>query len=110
LRLDPRDPSVAILSLQAAIGHYFCHEYEAAIETAKRVIRSYPGFPLSYRWLSAALGQVGRIEEAREALENAITLVPTAFHFYVCQRVPWMRPEDHSHMLEGLRKAGWREE
>jgi adenylate cyclase len=26
---------------------------------------------------------------------------------YVKNRVPWMRPEDHAHMLEGLRKAGW---
>jgi hypothetical protein len=26
---------------------------------------------------------------------------------HVRNRVPWMRPEDHAHMLEGLRKAGW---
>jgi tetratricopeptide (TPR) repeat protein len=48
LRLDPRDPSIAVLSMQMAPGHYFCREYEAAIEAAKRVIRSYPDFPLSY--------------------------------------------------------------
>jgi adenylate cyclase len=29
---------------------------------------------------------------------------------YLRRRVPWMRLEDHAHMLEGLRKAGWREE
>jgi adenylate cyclase len=29
---------------------------------------------------------------------------------YVPNRVPWMRPEDHAHMVDGLRKAGWREE
>jgi hypothetical protein len=23
------------------------------------------------------------------------------------QRPPWMRPEDHARMLEGLRKASW---
>jgi hypothetical protein len=26
---------------------------------------------------------------------------------YVRQRVPWRRLEDHAHMLDGLRKAGW---
>jgi len=26
---------------------------------------------------------------------------------YVRKGVPWMRPEDHANMLEGLRKAGW---
>jgi hypothetical protein len=31
------------------------------------------------------------------------------FDMYVRARPPWFRPEDHAHMLEGLRKAGWRE-
>jgi adenylate cyclase len=26
---------------------------------------------------------------------------------YVRNRVPWFRPEDHAHLVEGLRKAGW---
>src|SRR5580700_10353661 len=29
LRRNPRDPLIAVLSLQAASGHYFCGEYEA---------------------------------------------------------------------------------
>jgi len=106
-RLDPRDPTLALGLLQIAIGHYFCREYETALEAAKRVIRSYPGFPLSYRWLAATLGQLGRTEEARDALEKAIVVAPTSFDFYVRGRAPWFRPEDHVHMLEGLRKARW---
>jgi adenylate cyclase len=90
-----------------AIGFYFCHDYEAAIEAAKRTIRAYPEFPNTYRWLAAALGQSGRIEEAKESLEKAIALAPAAFDMYVRRRVPWQRPEDYAHMLEGLRKAGW---
>jgi adenylate cyclase len=74
---------------------------------AKRAIRSYPAYPLPYRWLSAALGQLGRFEEAKQALQNAIAIMPASFEMYVRQRVPWMRPEDHAHMLDGLRKAGW---
>ena len=92
------------------LGLYFCGEYEAAIEAAGGVIRSYPDHPLIYRWLAASLGQIGRIQEAKEALEKAIAVVPGSFDMYVRGRVPWMRPEDHAHMLEGLRKAGWREE
>jgi len=107
LRLDPRDPTLAIGLLQVAVGHYFCREYERAVEAAKRVIRSHPDFPLSYRWLAAALGHLGRIKEAKRALEKAIAIGPASFDMYVRKRVPWMRPEDHAHMLEGLRKAGW---
>jgi adenylate cyclase len=92
---------------QVALGLYFSCEYEAAVETAKGAIRSHPDFSLAYRWLAAALGQMGRTAEAKEALEKAITIAPGSFDMYVRQRVPWMRPEDHAHMLEGLRKAGW---
>jgi adenylate cyclase len=107
IRLDPRDPYLAARLNQMALGLYFCREYEAAIEAARDAIRSYPDHPLIYRWLAASLGQVGRIEEAKEALEKAIAVVPGSFDMYVRGRVPWMRPEDHAHMLEGLRKAGW---
>jgi len=107
IRLDPRYPRSAARLHQVAIGLYFCRDYEAAIEAAKRTIRAYPEFPNTYRWLAAALGQTGRIEEAKEALAKAIALAPAAFDMYVRRRVPWQRPEDHAHMLEGLRKAGW---
>jgi hypothetical protein len=48
-------------------------------------------------------GQLDRIEETEEALEKAITIVRASFEM---SRVPWMRPEDQTHMLGGLRKAG----
>jgi adenylate cyclase len=60
--------------------------------------------------LAAALGQLERIDEAKQALEKAIASAPAAFQFYVCKRPPWMLPEDHAHMLDGLRKAGLPEE
>ncbi len=104
IRLDPRR-SAARLN-QIALGLYLSREYEAAVEAAKRAIRSYPDYPNTYRWLAAALGQLGRIEEAKEALEKAIALAPAAFDMYVSGRPPWIRPEDHAHMLEGLRKSG----
>ncbi|HKM72535.1 MAG TPA: adenylate/guanylate cyclase domain-containing protein, partial [Stellaceae bacterium] len=109
IRLDPRDPRSALRLSRMALGLYFSAEYEPSVEVAKRAIRSYPGFPNPYRWLAAALGQLGRIEEAKEALEQAIAIRPTAFERVVRGRLRWMRPEDHAHMVEGLRKAGWRE-
>ena len=107
IRLDPRDPRSRIRLMQMALGLYFSREYTAAVEAAKRGIRSYPDFPNTYRWLAAALGQLGRVEDAKEALAKAVAIEPGSFDMYVRGRVPWMRPEDHAHMLEGLRKAGW---
>jgi adenylate cyclase len=110
MRLDPCDPRSGISVNQLVIANYYCQDYEAAVAAARRVIRSYPDHPLVYRWLGAALGQLGRTAEAKEALDKAIAIAPASFELYVNRRVPWHRPEDHAHMLDGLRKAGWQGE
>jgi adenylate cyclase len=107
-RLDPRDPSVGAYLAQFAVGYYYCRDYEAAVEAAEQAIRSNPDLPTSHFWLPAALGQLGRTAEAKEALEGAIAISPRHFDLWVRQRMPlFRRPEDYAHLLEGLRKAGW---
>ena len=107
IRLDPRNPHLSTRYNAVTIGYYLSGDYEAAIKAAKLSIRAYPERENDYRWLAAALGQLGRVEEAREALEQAIAIAPAAFDGHVCTRVPWRRLEYHAHMLDGLRKAGW---
>jgi adenylate cyclase len=107
IRLDPHDPDLVTRLAQIAMARYLAGEYEAAIEAAKRAIRLYPHHAMAYRWLAAALGQTGRLDEAKEALEKTISLAPASFDTLVRRRVPWMRPEDYAHEIEGLRKAGW---
>jgi len=107
LRLDPQDPLLPSRLNTLALGLYFAGEYQAAVQVAKRAVRSNPDYPLPYRWLAAALGQLYRTAEAKQMLEKAIAVAPALFDMYVRQRVPWHRPEDHAHMLDGLRKAGW---
>ena len=45
--------------------------------------------------------------ERYDRLEKAIAVAPGSLDMYVRRRVPWHRPEDHAHMVEGLRKPGW---
>jgi len=85
---------------------YYLRQYEAAIEAATHAVRSYPDRPHAYRCLAAALGQLGRTEEAKKTLDKAIAIAPAFFEMYVRKGVPWVRSEDHAHMLDGLRKAG----
>jgi adenylate cyclase len=107
IRLDPRHSASAFRLQQLVVGHYFSEEYEASVEAAKQAIRSYPDFPVPHRWLAAALGQLGRVEEARAALEKAVAMSPDGFRMFVGAPSPWIRSEDFTHLLEGLRKAGW---
>jgi adenylate cyclase len=105
IRLDPLAPQTRLGLVASA--HYFMGEYDAAAEAAKAALRSNPDNPLPYRWLAAALGQAGRLDEAKQALEKLIANAPRSIDMYVRQRAPWFRVEDYEHMLEGLRKAEW---
>jgi len=107
LRLDPCGPSLVNRLNQLALAHYFCGDYAACVAAADRAISAFPDFPSPYRWRAAALGQLGRTEDARHALARAIAVSPSAFAFQVQDRPPWFRPDDHAHMIAGLRQAGW---
>jgi adenylate cyclase len=84
-------------------------QYERLLDVAQHVIRARPDHPPTYRWLAAALGQLGRTAEARTALEKAIAMGPASFDMYVRNRAPWWSEKSYEHMLDGLRKAGWTE-
>ena len=108
LRLDPRGPTILGATVHSVIGRYFERDYHGAVAMARRAIRTYPQLYRPYP-LAAALGQLGRIDEARIALEAAMAASPAFFEFITQSRPPYdYRPEDHGHMLDGLRKAGWR--
>jgi adenylate cyclase len=107
LKRDPYDPIRLIRWSNIAIGYYCLGDYENTVETAKSTIRAYPSHPWAYRWLAAALGQLGRIDEAQQALQKGIALAPSEFERFVRHRPPWTRAEDHERLLAGLRKAGW---
>ena len=107
LRHDPYDPRRFIRLTQIGVGHYFLRECDAAVEVMKETIRPYSDHPLAYSWLAASLGQLGRADEGREALQKAIAIAPKLFDTHARQHIPWRRPEDYEHMLDGLRKAGW---
>jgi len=106
-RLDPHRPVTAATLLLMAVSAYLSGDYEAVVTITQRMIRSYPDFPPSYRWLAAALGQLGRYEEAKKTLDKALVVSPASFDMFVRNRPPYIRPDDYAHVLEGLRKAGW---
>lgn len=107
IRLDPRAPTLVNRLNQIVLAHYFCGDYAAAAAAAERAIRTFPDFPSPYRWLAAALGERGRVDEAKAVLDKAMALSPAEWDFQVNNRPPWFRPADHARMLQSLRKAGW---
>ena len=105
LRLDPRGPARATRFVEIAISHYLDGDYELCAKTSRQVLRQYPDLAAAYRFLLAALGQLGRQAEG----EALIKISPAGYDYYAHHRPPWFQPADHTHMLEGMRKAGWSE-
>ena len=105
LRLDPLDPNRAARFLEFAVIHYFERNYEEAAKICREAIRQYPHHRPIYRFLLASLGQLGRLAEG----EPLMKIAPVGYDHYARHRPPWFSPKDHEHMLEGMRKAGWRE-
>jgi adenylate cyclase len=109
LRRDPLGPASHARRGQIVIAHYLRGDYEAAVVAARQAIRLFPGYGGRYWWLAAALGQLGRTEEASKALAQAAVFGSVELETSIRRRPAWLRPEDHAHKLDGLRKAGWQE-
>jgi len=104
---SPNDPFGSLLWATLAVCHYFRRDFAACAEISRRMLRDFPEFTLIHRWLASSLGHLGSAD-AGEALQEAITILPTSFNYFVQHRPPWFRPDDHTLYLEGLTKAGWK--
>jgi DNA-binding winged helix-turn-helix (wHTH) protein len=109
LQLSPHDPVRPVRLTQVATSHYLDGDYEESARTTKRIIRRYPRHPYAYRWLAASLGQLGKIEEAWTTLQTLERKWPSSFEMYVSKQPPPHCSADYKPLLQGLRKAGWKD-
>jgi len=104
VRLDPLYPDVALYfraEAQAALGRY-----EAAVATLKQRLERNPRSQTTYALLASCYGHLGRVEEARAAWAEVLTIEP-GFSLERRRRVlPYRTPEIFERRLDGLRKAG----
>ena len=107
LRLNPRDPISGFTESLIVASHYLEGNYEATVANARRCMVQYPEFARVRRYLVAALGQLRRRMEAATALSELLTVAPDLPDMLIRNRPSYLRPEDHEHILDGLRKAGW---
>ena len=88
--------------------HLNAHLYEEAIEWAKKATYRKPKDPWPHIVRAASLGHLGRVVEAKEALDQCRQLEPGRLEREVRQHPAlYLSSEDGDHFLDGLRKAGW---
>jgi adenylate cyclase len=108
IRLSPSDMNLH-LWLSALSGlHYQTRNYAKAAEIGQIAVQRAPQSPLGWRPLASALGQLERLDEAREALTQLLALSPGLSSEQAMRATSVVRDEAvFQHYLDGLRMAGW---
>ena len=92
--------------VRIADAKYFAADYEGAIALAIRALGQ-PNFQWSrYAVLIAALGQLGRLDEAQRSLAEVTRTRPDFSVAFVREKHLFGDQAYMTHYLEGLRKAG----
>ncbi|MBW2371230.1 MAG: adenylate/guanylate cyclase domain-containing protein, partial [Deltaproteobacteria bacterium] len=104
IRLSPHDPVMHEFLFDLGVAHFLAERYEQAIVWERKSLRARPDQPGVYRVLAASYGHLGRVEEARAALDGMNELAPDFSLQALRVHVPSAVVERY---LEGWRKAGW---
>jgi adenylate cyclase len=107
LRLSPFDQSLFYYHMFFSLAHYATENYEEAVKWAKMSLSENWAYTATHRFLAAALAALGRLDEARDAASNLMTLEPSfRLQVYEKSRQPFAHPDIAARLLEHLRKAG----
>ena len=77
LRLSPFDSFNWWPNQSLAVAYFHTHRYADAVDAARSAINSNPTFSLLHATLSAALLQLGRVEEAKLAAQSVLECQPS---------------------------------
>ncbi len=109
INLSPRDPYRSAFYSRMAYGQLALKNHEAAVDWAKQAISEPIREWTSNLFLVSALGHMERLEDAKPALEDLYRAQPNVSLAYIQKLFPSV-PEYLDYLLDGLRKAGLREE
>jgi tetratricopeptide (TPR) repeat protein len=104
--LAPFDPYICYYEYVYAIAYVFNQDYERATSVGRRAVEGLPEFVNGYKPLIAALGHLGRREEAKPYLDKLLTLEPGFTVERFAEVYPFKKAADRRRYMEGLRLAG----
>jgi TolB-like protein len=104
--LAPLDPYYSWFEHLYTIAYTFKGDYERAVIVGRRCTKATPEFVAGYKPLVAALGHLGRRDEAQPYIEKLLSLEPTFTVEKFGKVYPFKRDEDRARYMEGLRLAG----
>ena len=96
-RLSPKDPLIGMLEVYRSYCHFSLRDNISAAAAARRAIQIQPGEKWGRLALAASLAEMGRTEEARQAIDALLTVYP---HLSVSALTPYTQ-----HAAKPLRDA-----
>ncbi len=104
VQLNSRDPRIHTFMSVLARAHLNARRYEDAVEWARKAIHHRPDHARAHVILAMGLAHLGRLAEARVALDECERVGPGFAKRWALLR-QYRNPADNEHILEGLRKA-----
>jgi tetratricopeptide (TPR) repeat protein len=89
-----------------ALAYLFKGDHERAVLAGRDAVQSNPSFSAPYKPLIAALGHLGRADEAKPYIAKLLSLEPHFTVEYFGKKHPIKRPQDRKRYMRGLLLAG----
>ena len=105
VRINPMDISIFYRFSGLAMAHFVAGRYSDAARWARKTIHRKPSYPMGHALLASSLAHLNQLEEAKEAVENYLEIIPKA-RISGFRQLPLKYPENLQRLQEGLRKAG----
>ena len=104
MRLDPHFTQGYLHHL--GVAHIVAGDYETAATILRERILLVPETDMSRAYLSAALGSLGYLDEARQVWGELMAINPTYSYADRMAHMPFKNPEDLARIAKGLDRAG----
>jgi DNA-binding SARP family transcriptional activator/Tfp pilus assembly protein PilF len=104
--LAPFDPYYSWFENFFTIAYTFKGDYEKAATFGRRVVKNNPRYSNGYKPLIAALGHLGRRDEAKCYVDRLLALEPTFTVDRFGQTYPFKLSSDRARYMKGLELAG----
>jgi DNA-binding SARP family transcriptional activator/TolB-like protein len=105
-KLSPLDPHAFFFDAFFILIHLLKRDYESAVAAGRSVNEMNPSFSATYKPYLAALGHLGRTQEATVVRRRLLAIEPDFTVERFIATSPLERETDRDHYAEGLRLAG----
>jgi DNA-binding SARP family transcriptional activator/TolB-like protein len=105
-KLSPLDPHAFFYDAFFVLIHLLKRDYESAVAVARSVAEMNPSFSATYKPYLAALGHLGRSQEAAVVRRRLLAIEPDFTVGRFIATSPLERGNDREHFAQGLRLAG----